>query len=134
MCATLNGVVFIVGWEGTILSSNGGRFSSLPSPTTEVLCGVCEYNNKMFVVGENGTILQSTNGEPFIAVASPTRDTCKAISVSGECIFIACYHGEIICSKSGGPFDVAYATKLMMWCTHSVGHIANNGECKRHTE
>jgi len=105
-----NGIVPVVetNTDGSLFTNNASSLGviwySLPAPagTTNDLAGVCTFSNNIYLVGGNGTLLNSPDGTNWTALASGTTNYLSGIATyTNGLLVLTGNEGTILTSPDG---------------------------------
>jgi len=115
--------VFAVGLVGTIVHYNGRVWTPMSSGTTERLWGVGGNSGRVFVVGNNKTILLHYADTVFADVLDNNWAYCYIIGIYDEGITTGYGDGRY------GPDDFVTREQMTVFITRALNQVPEDGYC-----
>lgn len=80
---------YAVGWNGEIWEWNGSKWMDRPSPTNLILTGVCCAEDRVYVCGQHGTLVEGRHDAWDIVDLMEMKDDFWDICWFGETLYLA---------------------------------------------
>ena len=124
-CA-FNNTFFIVGGNGTILSSpDGTNWSRVPSGTTKYLSGIAALTNGLLAVtGDGGTILTSPDGTTWTVRVSGTKNWIYRLRCMNGTLLGVGENGTIATSADGVAWTLPHSG-VTNWLSSDAVMVSN---------
>jgi len=103
-----------------------------PAPTTEDLQGVCHWNDRYFVTGNEGLILSSDDGEDWAAVRAPTTSFLSSITGFSGGLVATGHRGAVVRSPDGDTWSAIPPVSTnwiyrVRWLNEGLVAVGQNG-------